>query len=59
MITTYLSDGHCAEDVEEDERAVGEITAHEVTVGNSLDQAKRLEGKLSHNPAIKPGDKDS
>lgn len=33
----YLSDGHCAQDVEEDKRAVGVIFAQQITVRQSLD----------------------
>jgi hypothetical protein len=33
----YLSDGHCAEDVEEDEGALGEVIPREVPMGEPLD----------------------
>ena len=37
---TYLSDGHGAEDVEEDEGAVCEVLTHEVAVRQTLDQGE-------------------
>lgn len=48
----HLSDGHGAEDVEEDEGAVGVIFAQQVTVRQPLDVRQRHEGQLCHDPAI-------
>lgn len=51
----YLSDGHGAEDVQEDEGAVGEVLAHQVAMGDSSEQGEGFKGQLGHNMAIKPG----
>ena len=51
---THLSDGHGAEDVEEDEGAVGDITAHQVAVRDALQQREGLERQLCHHTTIKP-----
>ena len=48
-----LSDGHGAEDVEEDEAAVGHIIAQQVPVGQALHPVDRCEGQLGHNATIK------
>lgn len=51
-VRAHLSDGHGAEDVEEDEGAVGVILAKQVTVRQPLDVRQRHEGQLRHDPAI-------
>lgn len=53
----YLSDGHGAEDVQEDEGAVGVILAQQVTVRQALDVGQRHERQLGHNSAVKAGQK--
>ena len=54
MWGAHLSDGHGAEDVEEDEGAVCEVITHEVAVRQTLDQGEGGEGKLCHDMAVKP-----
>ena len=54
MWGAHLSDGHGAEDVEEDEGAVCEVITHEVAVRQTLDQGEGGEGKLRHDMAVKP-----
>lgn len=49
----YLSDGHGAENVEEDEGAVGVVFAQQVAVRQALDVGQRHEGQLGHHAAVK------
>ena len=51
----HLSDGHGAENVEEDEGAVCCVTAHEIAVGQILEYGERSERQLSHHMPVKPG----
>ena len=48
-----LSDGHGAEDVEEDEAAVGHVIAQQVAVGQALHPVDRCERQLGHNATVK------
>ena len=48
-------DGHGAEDVEEDEAAVGHVVTQEIPVAQSLDPVDGGEGELGHNATIKNG----
>ena len=50
-----LSDGHGAEDVEEDEAAVGHIVTQEIPVAQSLDPVDGGEGELGHHSAVEDG----
>lgn len=50
-----LSDGHRAEDVEEDEAAVGHVVPQQVPVAQSLHPVDGSEGKLGHDSAVKDG----
>lgn len=52
---THLSDGHGAENVEEDEGAVSVILTQEVAVGEALDVREGDKRELCHHPAIKSG----
>ena len=54
---THLSDGHGAEDVEEDEGAVCEVFSHEVAVGQTLQEGEGSEGKLCYHVTVEPADK--
>ena len=47
-----LPDAHGAQDVEEDEAAVGEVLAHEVPVAEALHQGDGHEGQLGHDLAL-------
>lgn len=49
----YLSDGHGAEDVEEDKGAVCKILAQQVAVGQPLDVGQRHERQLGNYSSIK------
>ena len=49
----YLSDGHGAEDVEEDEGAVGEVLPQKVAMGQALDVGDGGEGQFGHDPSVK------
>ena len=51
----HLSDGHGAEDVEEDEGAVGWVAAHEVAVREVLEDGEWSERQLRHHVPVKPG----
>lgn len=50
-----LSDGHGAEDVEEDEGAVGVVLAQQVAVGKALDVGQWHKGEFGHDSSIKDG----
>lgn len=54
-LLNVLSDGHGAEDVEEDEGAVGVVLAQQVAVRQSLDVGQRRERQLGHYSPIKDG----
>ena len=49
----YLSDGHGAEDVEEDKGAVCKILAQQVAVGQPLDVGQRHKRQLGHYSSVK------
>lgn len=53
----YLSDGHGAEDVEEDKGAVRVVLAQQVAVRQPLDVRQRHKRQLGHHPSIKAGRK--
>lgn len=53
----YLSDGHGAEDVEEDEGAVRVVLAQQVAVRQPLDVRQRHKRQLGHHSSIKTGRK--
>jgi len=50
-----LADGHGAQDVQEDEAAVGHVVTQKVPVTESLNPVDGREGKLCHNSPIKNG----
>jgi len=50
-----LPDGHGAEDVEEDETAVGHVVSGDVPVTYSLDPVDGCEGQLGDNSAVEDG----
>lgn len=50
---SYLSDGHGAEDVEEDEGAVSVILAQQVAMRQSLDVRQRHKRQFGHYSSIK------
>jgi len=52
---THLSNGHGAQDIEEDEGAVSEVAAHQVAVGNSSQESERFKWKFCNHTTIKPG----
>jgi hypothetical protein len=52
-VGTYLSDGHGAEDVEEDEGAVGEVGAHEVAMGDAVQPGDGHKRQLGDHAPIK------
>lgn len=52
MWRRYLSDGHGAEDVEEDKGAVGVILAQQVAMWKTLDVGQRHERQFGHNSSI-------
>lgn len=52
-VCVYLSDGHGAEDVEEDEGAVGVILAQQVAMWKSLDVWEGHERQFCHHSSIK------
>ena len=54
---TDLSDGHGAEDVDEDEGAVEVVVTHQVPVRQVLQDADGHEGQLGHDATVKTGEK--
>ena len=48
----YLANGHGAENVEEDEGAVGKVGAGEVPMGQALDEADRREWQLGNHSSV-------
>ena len=50
-----LSDGHGAQDVEEDEAAVRHVVTEQIPVAQSLHPVDGGEGELGHNATIKNG----
>lgn len=53
----YLSDGHCAEDVEENKRTVSVVFSQQVTMWQSLNVWERDKWELGHHSAIKAEEK--
>jgi len=49
------SDGHRAQHVQEEERAVRVITAGQIAVRQTADQRQRHEGQLGYRTAVEPG----
>ena len=48
-------DGHGAEDVEEDEAAVGHVISQQVSVAEALDPVDGGEGQLGHHASVEDG----
>lgn len=57
ILSCYLSDGHGAEDVEEDKGAVSVIFAQQVAMRQSLDIRKWHERQFGHDSSIKTEEK--
>lgn len=52
-----LADGHGAQDVQEDERALGVVVSGQVTVAQSLDPGDRSEGETGHDTTIEDAER--
>ena len=54
-LLNVLSDGHGAENVEEDEAAVGHVVPQQVPVAEALDPVDGGEGQLGHHASVEDG----
>lgn len=52
-VVTHLPNGHGAEDIQEDEGAVGGVIPQQVSMRQSLDVGKGCERELCHHSAVK------